>query len=232
MSSNEKVVFPWESAFITRMAQRRAALGMTQNELARRLKERGLPFHQQTVQRVEVGERPVRLDEAHVIAEILDTSLETMLTIYEGPLETATYAVSSIRRYASRTQDSNEESFAEFSSEFDVLASCLEEVLEAHSHKPTAEVLWVAAWVLKARWLLHKIAEVHFYSNGLTSKSGDWHESNPLPDSGFWQHTEWLESDDADIWSGVPVNERPSFLADMNPGDLQRWLEDKLDVEH
>jgi transcriptional regulator with XRE-family HTH domain len=61
---------PWEDNFIKRMIELRTAK-MSQTELARQLNDRGLSFHQQTVQRIEKGERPLRLNEAHAIAEIL-----------------------------------------------------------------------------------------------------------------------------------------------------------------
>ena len=61
---------PWEENFVKQMVELRI-VKMTQTELARQLTARGLPFHQQTVQRVEKGERPLRLNEALAIAEIL-----------------------------------------------------------------------------------------------------------------------------------------------------------------
>ncbi|MFJ4999890.1 helix-turn-helix transcriptional regulator [Microbacterium sp. NPDC088619] len=61
----------WEDGFRANMKSAREAIGMTQTDLAHRLKDMGLPFHQQTVQRVETGLRPVRLDEAFAIAMVL-----------------------------------------------------------------------------------------------------------------------------------------------------------------
>ncbi|SES21398.1 hypothetical protein SAMN04488000_118144 [Lentzea albida] len=51
---------------------------MTQTDLARALKAEGLPYYQQTIQRIESGERPVRLNEAHVIARFFEVDMETM----------------------------------------------------------------------------------------------------------------------------------------------------------
>ena len=69
----------WERNFREQMFRLREARGLTQTDLAKILKSRfGLPFHQPTIQRIEVGERPVRLNEAHLIARILDVDLETM----------------------------------------------------------------------------------------------------------------------------------------------------------
>jgi len=70
----------WESNFRERMHRMREAQGMTQTDLARVLKNKhGLPFHQQTIQRIETGERPIRLNEANLIAQILNLELSEMI---------------------------------------------------------------------------------------------------------------------------------------------------------
>lgn len=61
------------------MRDQREAKGWSQTEFAKRLSDRGLPFHQTTVQRIENGRRPLKLAEALVIAEVLETKFETML---------------------------------------------------------------------------------------------------------------------------------------------------------
>lgn len=66
---------PWERLFADRMRLKREASGMSQTELARRLTERGLPFHQQQVQRIEIGNRPVRLNEALLLADLFSVPL-------------------------------------------------------------------------------------------------------------------------------------------------------------
>jgi transcriptional regulator with XRE-family HTH domain len=72
---------PWERHFIERMPTLREAKEMTQTDLARVLSERhGLRFHQQIVARIEAGERPLRLNEAALIAQELDTDLLTMMS--------------------------------------------------------------------------------------------------------------------------------------------------------
>ena len=52
----------------------RQALGMTQAQLAYELTERGFPFQQQTILKVEEGSRPLRFEEAQAVAEILRTN--------------------------------------------------------------------------------------------------------------------------------------------------------------
>lgn len=70
---------PWESAFATNLKRARERLQMSQTELAKQAAERGLPYHQQTVQRVETSARPIRLNEAFVLADIVGEELATML---------------------------------------------------------------------------------------------------------------------------------------------------------
>jgi transcriptional regulator with XRE-family HTH domain len=52
----------------------RAAAGLSQADLAHQLTERGFPFQQQTILKVEKGIRPLKLEEAQEIAEILRTN--------------------------------------------------------------------------------------------------------------------------------------------------------------
>jgi hypothetical protein len=51
---------------------------MSQAELARRMADRGWPWHQQTVGRVEAGQRVVRLGEAKDLASILETTIDAL----------------------------------------------------------------------------------------------------------------------------------------------------------
>lgn len=69
-----------EANFIRRMAELRADADMSQSELARRMTERGFDtYSQTTVSRTEKGERPIRLTEARVLAEILGSSVAMMV---------------------------------------------------------------------------------------------------------------------------------------------------------
>lgn len=80
------LAMPWEKNFRERMLRMRQAKGMTQTDLARELRTAfGLPFHQQTIQRIETGERPIRLNEANLIAEILETDLFTLMADLRNP---------------------------------------------------------------------------------------------------------------------------------------------------
>ncbi|MGZ0710550.1 helix-turn-helix transcriptional regulator (plasmid) [Coraliomargarita sp. W4R53] len=67
-----------DQRFPANMKRLREAKEMSQTELARQMKDAGFPYHQQTVQRVESGERPVRLAEAFAIARCLGARVEHM----------------------------------------------------------------------------------------------------------------------------------------------------------
>lgn len=72
--------------FVAQMQARREANGWSQTEFAKRLSAQGLRFHQPTVQRIERGERPLKLTEAITIAEVLGTRLEVMLRAASVPM--------------------------------------------------------------------------------------------------------------------------------------------------
>jgi transcriptional regulator with XRE-family HTH domain len=59
---------------VANMTRRRKALGLSQTALAKALTEEGLAFYQPTVQRIELGERPVRINEAVAIIKVLRMS--------------------------------------------------------------------------------------------------------------------------------------------------------------
>lgn len=92
--------YPWERRFILNMRWLREHIQqMTQTDLAKVLKDKGLPFHQPTIQRIENGERPVRLNEAFMIAEALNTNLSAMLKeSISAEMEALDVAILSLRR--------------------------------------------------------------------------------------------------------------------------------------
>ncbi len=72
---------PSKAKFADRMRTERIRVGLSQNELARRLSESvGYTVDGSSVTRVENGDRGVRLVEAVVIAEVLGVQLATLLT--------------------------------------------------------------------------------------------------------------------------------------------------------
>jgi transcriptional regulator with XRE-family HTH domain len=62
----------------------RKAVGMSQTDLAQALTERGASFQQQTVLKVEKGSRPLKLDEAALIADILTVPVFDLLIMRSG----------------------------------------------------------------------------------------------------------------------------------------------------
>jgi transcriptional regulator with XRE-family HTH domain len=57
----------------------RKAQGMTQTDLANEVTERGIPFRQQTVVKIEQGKRPLRLTEADAVARALNVSVDALV---------------------------------------------------------------------------------------------------------------------------------------------------------
>lgn len=70
-----------EEAFRRSVAKLREAKGWSQNRLAQELQEAGLSeYRQATVARLENGQRTLKLGEARVIASVLHTSVEEMIS--------------------------------------------------------------------------------------------------------------------------------------------------------
>ena len=69
----------WERHFATNLQAARERLRMSQYELAQRASQRGLKFHQTTLQRIESGRRAVKLSEAALLAELVGESLDSMM---------------------------------------------------------------------------------------------------------------------------------------------------------
>lgn len=215
--------FLWERAFAGNMARLRVAQGTSQNELAKRLTARGLPFYQATVQRVENGDRSIRLDEACLIAEYFEVSLDAMMTNFSGPMEDASYAVDRVRRYAKTLVDNGQEDVGEFVNELDSLCLAFEELRAASEGKATPELAWLAAWIIKCGWLIESWREVEMFANGLHNKGEDWHQARVLGENG-WDGLSWVQEEDAELWEALPERDRPLFLADLDPLDLHRWI--------
>lgn len=73
-------VGPLGRVFASQVRSRREHRGLSQTDLAVQLRDGyGLKFHQATIDRVEKGQRPCRLDEVYAIAEVLGTTVDDML---------------------------------------------------------------------------------------------------------------------------------------------------------
>lgn len=76
-----KELSPSDKSFASAMTTLREARGYSQNQLAAALNRAGLKdFYQTTVSRIEKNTRSVRLNEALVIARVLGTTVDEMLT--------------------------------------------------------------------------------------------------------------------------------------------------------
>lgn len=73
MEEDDEATTPpkWEENFRRTMTAKRERMGVSQTAMAKELQRRGLQFRQQMVQRVESGERALRLNEAVAVADIL-----------------------------------------------------------------------------------------------------------------------------------------------------------------
>ena len=89
------------SVFVDRLQALRADRGWSQTHLAKQMRERGFPFHQQTIQRIEDHRRSVRLDEAYALAEVLGSTVEAMSS---SPQETDLTLARVLLRNASAAQ--------------------------------------------------------------------------------------------------------------------------------
>jgi transcriptional regulator with XRE-family HTH domain len=65
--------------FSRRLKDEREKSGMTQDQLAKLLEDRGIAMRVETVARIEKGSRDVKIDEASAIADIFDTSVDSLL---------------------------------------------------------------------------------------------------------------------------------------------------------
>jgi len=73
-------VGPLGHRFAREVRRLRELRGLSQTDLAAQLREQyGLKFHQATIDRVEKGVRPCRLDEVYAVAEVLGSTLDDML---------------------------------------------------------------------------------------------------------------------------------------------------------
>ena len=71
----------------------RKAAGLSQAELAQALSQRGASFQQQTVLKVEKGSRPLKLDEAVLIADILKMPVFDLLIMRNDASELVEAAI-------------------------------------------------------------------------------------------------------------------------------------------
>jgi transcriptional regulator with XRE-family HTH domain len=66
--------------FAANLKSARAAIGLTQPQVAKRMRDHGFPWHATTVAVAESGKRRVYLEECEALAEIVGVPLDRMVT--------------------------------------------------------------------------------------------------------------------------------------------------------
>lgn len=142
----------WEAVFIEQMRERREVRQMTQTDLAKAVRNRGLSFHQQTIQRIEIGERPVRLNEAYVIAEELGLSIEGMTSADPYGARSLRYAADTFRAGAREVAENLfplMERLTKAGQEIHALYEDKTEHISEYGGRPDERTWWIIRWELK-----------------------------------------------------------------------------------
>ncbi|WP_204041876.1 helix-turn-helix transcriptional regulator [Acrocarpospora phusangensis] len=153
----------WEANFAQRMKRMREARGMTQTDLARQVSKYNLPFHQPTVQRIEAGERPIRLNEAFVIAEILKVDFPELIKP-DTPLNYEVYgAVQRINVASSWLVDKVGVAFDDWIEHLLPFINAMKERLSQYADTATADDLdqvtrWGLAWAYRVESIYNDLA--------------------------------------------------------------------------
>lgn len=135
----------WELAFRENLAYLRQKQKISQTELAKRLQARGLRFHQQTIQRLEDGSRPIRLNEAYAIVDELGTDLQTMTAMSTPKAIELKYGIQQLKRDLGEIDEALASYIRLSSDGFATLLSSIESHLGADEEPPEI-LLWTASW--------------------------------------------------------------------------------------
>jgi len=92
MGDAEFETLPWEAEFSASIARAREAAEISQEELARRTREYGLPLNVYNVQDIESGIQPIRLNEALVICKVLQLEFPEVTTPVRARIVTQSYS--------------------------------------------------------------------------------------------------------------------------------------------
>lgn len=143
-----EALHPWERSFREQMKLVRERQGMNQTDLARRMADRGFAFHQQTVQRIEQGLRPVRLNEAMVLANILELSLDSMTTPMQADERDIVWEVERARRECSEIAENASVSRAELADKVGTLALYVHDRLNTYSGEDDPLLKFAFDWLV------------------------------------------------------------------------------------
>ncbi|MCM0618741.1 helix-turn-helix domain-containing protein [Nocardioides sp. BSK12Z-4] len=191
---------------------------MTQTDLARVLQTRyGLRFHQQTIQRIEAETRPIRLDEAHCVADVFDVSLSSMTSYMEASDQALQLGVDRVRRSCRRLFENLTEDGLELLEAIDQLTSDVfsRDQGQLEDWAPTPMEAWALVWLgstsdvmgdlLSARDEAAELAGVPDGERGFPSDSldlvGDTIERH-------WEKSlkQWSNLSTADLMKAVPAD--------------------------
>lgn len=144
----------WERNFVAEMVRLREAKGLTQTELARLLKDHRLAFHQQTVQRIEAGDRPIRLNEAFLIAKVLGARLDSMTAAVPLDERELRHAVDRVRHESENLAWAISGGLGEWYEQVDEFAMAISRRMPGNSHESLPGSVdegtrWAMAWVAK-----------------------------------------------------------------------------------
>lgn len=89
-----------DAAFGRRLSYLRGEAGLTQQQLADVMRERGLKMHRSTIGKIEAGERVVSIGEAAQFAQVLGIDLRELINVGRGRLVTAQLRVASLEHRA------------------------------------------------------------------------------------------------------------------------------------
>ena len=183
-----------EAMFRENIKRRRDVLGMNQTELARRMKAAGYAFHQQTIQRIEAGERPVRLDEAYSIAEILESTVESMTRVYTTGFAEVVYSIERFRRESGTVESELSEVFDDWQDAFDEMYAAFADTVPLPGTEVDRRTLVASAWMLKGLWAFESLNALMVNLHGIANEEpGDWRGralTHDVPEA-----LSWLEDD-------------------------------------
>ena len=92
MDDSRALPHPWEADFSSSVVSARRAAQLSEEELARRVREYGLPFNAVDVRRIESGAYPIGLNEALVVRKILEIDLPEVTKTAQERLIHGAYA--------------------------------------------------------------------------------------------------------------------------------------------
>ena len=104
----QREVEPADQRLAANLRTLRERKGWSQSALAQAMTERGIPWHQQTVTRIEAGQQQVRFGELMALAAVLETSLDrfTWTSPEAGATEYVYSAGTRVVRLAETVSDS------------------------------------------------------------------------------------------------------------------------------